>query len=230
MKHSLPSGAQRTCQSPKVSRTTSITSGLAGLPSRRASGAGALPERRAGRRRRRLGRRGRRRLGRGGRRCVARARPPPAGPPPGRRSPGRRAGAASASPRAARTRRIRIGCIVLLASLLIASSGIVAPRPGCQPRASGVAARSRPSEKGTRRHPFPRFRDFPVGLAEQLPRTLRRMRNRVKRGLQVLSTTSAKCESKNGRGTSVRGQVDSEETRIRTPPDGWDAIATSGAH
>ena len=38
MKHSLPSGAQRTCQSPKVSRTISITSGWAGSPA-----AGAPP-------------------------------------------------------------------------------------------------------------------------------------------------------------------------------------------
>ena len=70
MKHSLPSGAQRTCQSPKVSRTISITSGLAGLPSPRAAGA---PARRpaaapAG---------GRRRLGRWGA-PAPRLRGPPA--------------------------------------------------------------------------------------------------------------------------------------------------------
>ena len=42
MKHSLPSGAQRTCQSPKVSRTISITSGCGRVAGgRRRGGRGA---------------------------------------------------------------------------------------------------------------------------------------------------------------------------------------------
>ena len=61
MKHSLPSGAQRTCQSPKVSRTISMTSGCAGRARLSGSAGAAAPS--AGRGGRRIGR-GRRR-GRG---------------------------------------------------------------------------------------------------------------------------------------------------------------------
>ena len=66
MKHSSPSGAQRTCQSPKVSLTISITSGWAG----RRPGAGAAGAAPAGGRRAAGGGRGRRGRGAGGGRAA----------------------------------------------------------------------------------------------------------------------------------------------------------------
>ena len=50
----------------------------------------------------------------------------------------------------------------------IGSRGIVTPQGGCQRPWRTSAERSRPSEKGARERPFPRFRDFPVGLGRTM--------------------------------------------------------------
>ena len=105
MKHSLPSGAQRTCQSPKVSRITSITSPCGGAsaasPSAGAAASGAAPAAGAS--------------AAGARRSLARragAGVSAAGASgAGGVASWAATGAASAAATAAAIRRVRIGCI-----------------------------------------------------------------------------------------------------------------------
>ena len=160
MKHSLPSGAQRTCQSPKVSLTISITSGCAG---RRRRGAAAVrrPRRSAPGGRRAGG--GRLGAGAAGAPGLCRGRPPAL---PGRRRRCGRRSAAGAALLGGERRRQRqsagrpesggIGSVASAARIpLIASSRDChsPPRLSTAPGLSGCT-RSRPSEKGTAKVPF----------------------------------------------------------------------------
>ena len=138
MKHSLPSGAQRTCQSPKVSRTISITSGLAGSP-----------------RRGRLARRARR-----GRAGAAPAGASAAGASPA--GAARSAAAAGASGAAPGRRASRPPERRLRAAVSCAASGAAQRQPERRPGSGGsgsVASAARiPSDCVPRNcHPAPRL-------------------------------------------------------------------------
>ena len=166
MKHSLPSGAQRTCQSPKVSLTISITSGCAGAP---ASGA-AAPAPRS--------------FGRGASAAGAsaagasrrRAEPPGAAGRLGRGGLGGRGGgflggegSGQRQSEGGQDEAVSDRLHRLLASQVICRPGGLSLRGAAVNARDGRRGRDRAQVKrAPEGRPFPRFRDFPVGLGRTM--------------------------------------------------------------